>query len=132
MAAMTYTVEVTREDGDWLATVTGFEGVSTWATTFAGLDRAVREAIALAEDLPEGREDQLDIAWDLPAGSDDVAAALVVAQQRRSLVQRQRQIDPQIHSVVATLSAAGWSVRDQAALLGMTAGRVSQILNQAA
>lgn len=127
-----YTVEVTREGRDWLATVTNLEGVSTWATTFAGLDRDVREAIALTEDLPDGVEDGLEITWNLPTDSAELSDALTVAHQRRHLVQAQRQLDPQIHTAIAALTAAGWSVRDQAALLGMSPGRVSQLFNQVA
>lgn len=127
MAAMNYTVDVSREEGDWLATVTNLEGVSTWATTFANLDHAVREAIALAEDLPDGAEDTLPITWQVPSESPEVDAAVLVAEQRRSLLRAQRELDPKVRHAVSALTQAGWSVRDQAALLGMTAGRVSQL-----
>lgn len=66
VSAMTYMVDVSRDHDDWLATVTNLEGVSTWATTFALLDHNVREAIALAEDLPDGAENSLDISWIMP------------------------------------------------------------------
>ena len=66
---MTYAVTVTRERGDWLATVTDLDGVSTWAPIFVGLDRNVREAIALAADLPAGAEAALDITWQAPQAS---------------------------------------------------------------
>lgn len=129
---MNYVVDVTREDGDWLATVTNLDGVSTWATTFAHLDRDVREAIALAEDLPEGVEDSLAISWHLPSDSPELDAAINVAQQRRYLVRAQQDLEPQVSKAISTLTGAGWSVRDQAALLGMTAGRVSQLSTRVA
>lgn len=124
---MNYTVTVGRENGDWLATVTNLDGVSTWATTFAGLDHNVREAIALAEDLPEGAEDTLAISWQVPSDSPEVDTAVHVAEQRRNLLRAQQDLDPQVRHAVSTLTRAGWSVRDQAALLGMTPGRISQL-----
>lgn len=60
---MMYAVDVARERGEWLATVLTLEGVSTWASTVSDLDRNVREAIALAEYLPDGAEDALTISW---------------------------------------------------------------------
>ena len=132
MAAMNYTVDVSRENDDWLATVTNLESVSTWATTFANLDRNVREAIALAEDLPDSAEKSLDISWSVPTDSPELATAIKVAQQRRDLLQAQHDLEPKVRSAISVLTQAGWSVRDQAALLGMTAGRVSQISNRVA
>lgn len=129
---MNYTVDVSPEHGDWLATVTNLEGVSTWATTFANLDHAVREAIALAEDLPDGAEDSLTISWTVPTDSPEVDTAIQIAQQRRDLVRAQQDLEPEIRAAIDTLTQAGWSVRDQAALLGMTAGRVSHLANSAA
>ncbi|WP_256856397.1 hypothetical protein [Corynebacterium glutamicum] len=129
---MNYTVDVSRENDDWLATVTNLESVSTWATTFANLDRNVREAIALAEDLPDGAEKSLDISWSVPTDSPELATAIKVAQQRRDLLQAQHDLEPKVRSAISVLTQAGWSVRDQAALLGMTAGRVSQISNRVA
>lgn len=124
---MTYTVEVTREGSDWLASVTTLEGVNTWATTFAGLDHNVREAIALAEDLPEGAEDSLSLEWHLEDASDEVNDALRVAAQRRSLMTQQKANEKEVPIAVNVLAKQHWSTRDQAALFGMTHGRVSQL-----
>ena len=132
MVAMKYNVDVSRENEDWLATVTNLEGVSTWATTFANLDRNVREAIALAEDLPEGAESSLTISWSAPTDSPELDTAIQVAQLRRDLVQAQQDLEPKVRSAIFALTQAGWSVRDQAALLGMTAGRVSQLATRVA
>lgn len=124
MAAMKYNVDVSRENEDWLATVTNLEGVSTWATTFANLDRNVREAIALAEDLPEGAESSLTISWSVPTDSPELDTAIQVAQQRRDLVQAQQDLEPKVRSAISALT--------QAALLGMTAGRLSQLATRVA
>lgn len=48
-----YRVVVTREDGAWLADVPDLEGAHTFAPSLPGLDRGVREAIALAAALPD-------------------------------------------------------------------------------
>jgi hypothetical protein len=58
-----YEVIVTREGDAWLADGPAVAGTHTWAKNLPGLDRNVREAIALAEDLPEGAEDGLDLAY---------------------------------------------------------------------
>ncbi|HIW95969.1 MAG TPA: hypothetical protein H9867_05725 [Candidatus Corynebacterium gallistercoris] len=125
---MSYTVEITRENGDWLATVTDLEGVATWASTFTQLVQYVREAIALAEDLPEGAEETIDVEWVLPGAQPELAAALEVAQQRHNLVKAQTELEPKIAEAVSALTRAQWSTRDQAELFGMSAGRVSQIV----
>lgn len=127
---MIYVVSVTREGRDWLATVTNLEGVSTWATTFSQLDRNVREAIALAEDLPEGAEGSLCITWEIPASSSEVEEALKVSAERRRLVQAQKDLEAQVAGAIAVFTKNNWSTRDQAALFGMTAGRISQIANR--
>lgn len=63
---MIYTAVLTREGRDWIATVANLDGVNTWATSLSQLDAHVREAIALAEDLPEGEEDSLVVEWAVP------------------------------------------------------------------
>lgn len=119
---MKYNVDVSRESEDWLATGTNLEGVSTWATTFANLDRNGREAIALAEDLPEGAESSLTISWSVPTDSHpELDTAIQIAQQRRDLVQAQQDLEPKVRSAISALT--------QAVLLGMTAGRVSPTHN---
>ncbi|MDO4915817.1 hypothetical protein [Corynebacterium sp.] len=65
---MNYTADITREGKNWLATVTNLDGVSTWAPNFRQLDFYAREAIALAEDLPDGAEDTLEITWRMTDG----------------------------------------------------------------
>lgn len=63
MGGMTYYVVVAREDGNWLACVPALSGAHTFAGSLPQLVKAVRELIALVEDLPEGAEDDFDIVW---------------------------------------------------------------------
>ncbi len=55
----TYRVQVTREDGRWLADVVGLRGAHTYARTLATLERYVREVIVLAADLEESMAEGL-------------------------------------------------------------------------
>lgn len=73
MVTMTYTADITREGKKWLATVTNLGGVSTWAPNFRQLNLYVHEAIALAEDLPDGAEKTLEITWRMTDASPDIA-----------------------------------------------------------
>lgn len=124
---MTYTATITREGRHWLATVTNLEGVSTWAHSFSELDTNVREAIALAEDLPEGAENSIVIEWSIADASPDITEAITVAQQRKRLIKEQTELEPRIRKAITALKNDHWSTRDQAELFGMTAGRISQI-----
>ena len=65
MIKTTYRVVVTREDTAWLASGPEVQGAHTWARSLPGLERYVREAIALALDLPAGAEKtiQLDLEF---------------------------------------------------------------------
>ena len=53
----TYRVMATREDDAWLADVPELPGAHTFARTLPALDKAVREVIVLAADLPDAKND---------------------------------------------------------------------------
>jgi hypothetical protein len=46
-------VVVTREGPRWLASLPRFPGMRVSARTFPGLDQAVRDAIIIAENMPD-------------------------------------------------------------------------------
>ncbi|MCQ9335028.1 hypothetical protein NQ042_13260 [Corynebacterium phoceense] len=123
----TYTATITREGKNWLATVDNLAGVSTWGHSFKELDLYLREAIALAEDMPEGAEDSINIEWSISNAEPEVATALKVAQRRKELLREQAKLEPSIATAIETLRNSQWSTRDQAELFGMSAGRISQI-----
>jgi hypothetical protein len=50
-------------------------GAHTWAKNLPGLDRAVREVIALVEDLPDGAEPNLHLTYDYDLGDRDLNTA---------------------------------------------------------
>ena len=62
-AAGPYVVEFGNEGGAWTANVRGLADARTWSQTREGLEHAVRELIALVEDLPPGAEHMIELVW---------------------------------------------------------------------
>lgn len=126
MATVSYTAVVTREDGDWLGDVPVLDGASTYASTLRRLTDNLREVVILAEDLDE----DADVDLDLQIQADDPAVQRAV--QLRS---RRRQVEHELADLrrgttdaVLDLLDEGYSVRDAAAIVGITSGRASQLL----
>ena len=119
---------VVSHDGDvWVADAPALEGAHTQAGNLTRLDEAIREVIALVEDLPEGAEESIAIEYDYE-GFDDVATAAAVVGQCRAEVDRaQAVLAAHTTTLTQALVARGWSVRDVAPLLGISPGRVSQL-----
>jgi DNA-directed RNA polymerase specialized sigma24 family protein len=136
MAAMSehvYRVVVTRENGAWLADVPELAGAHTYARTLPALDRAVREVVVMAVDRPDEDMPLLRLAYDYRTGDPEVD---VTAAEVRTL---REQADQIAASATARTSAAaellvahGLSVRDVAAILGISPQRVSQITTRRA
>jgi hypothetical protein len=79
-----YLVVATREDDHWLAHIPGLQGAHTYARSLPALDRAVREVIVLAADLPDEALPELVIDYDYHTGEPDVdTAAAEVRRLRR-------------------------------------------------
>lgn len=130
MSENTYRVRVTREDDTWLADVKGLSGAHTYARSLAGLDRSVREVIVLMTDLPDKAMDSLDLAYDYRTGSEDVdKEAGKLRRLRADLERDSRDVNARTEKLARQLVAAGWSVRDVGALLGISPQRVSQLAN---
>lgn len=131
MTGTTYHVVVTRGDGSWLADVPQLPGVHTYARTLPALDREVREAIALAEDLPDGAEPGLSLSYEVHTGDDEldgVTADLRI--ERLRLAEQERNLTARTAELVVRLRDRRMPVRDIAALLGISAQRVSQIAQE--
>jgi hypothetical protein len=129
----TWQVRVTREDGSWLAEVQGLaEGSATWARNLPTLDRSVREVIVLGADLPDEAMDTLDIAYEYRTGDPALDAAAADLRARRTdLAEAAAALTQDTAAHARALVEAGWSVRDVAALLGISPQRVSQMATQA-
>ncbi|MGH8867694.1 MAG: hypothetical protein ACRDYU_06840, partial [Actinomycetes bacterium] len=130
MSEKTYRVLVTREDDAWLADVKGLSGAHTYARSLAGLDRSVREVIVLMADLPDEDLDSVDVAYEYRTGSTEVDKEAGRLRRLRADLDRQsRDVNARTAKLARELVAAGWSVRDVGALLGISPQRVSQLAN---
>lgn len=123
-----YRVVVTREDGTWLADVPELEGAHTYARTLPALDRAVREVVVLAADRPDEDMPALQLVYDYRTGDPDVD---VTATEIRTLRAKADQLattaTTRTSAAAALLVQRGLSVRDVAAILGISPQRVSQL-----
>lgn len=127
-----YGVVVTREDGHWLADVPELAGAHTYARSLPALDQAVREVIVLAADLPDEAMPGLVLDYSYDTGDPDLdATALEVRRLRRQADELAAAVTARTGEVAAQLVARGLSVRDVAALLGISPQRVSQITAKA-
>jgi hypothetical protein len=135
MAAMSrrvYQVVVSRDDGHWLADVPELQGAHTYARSLPALDQAVREVIMLAADLPDGAMPELVIDYDYHTGDPDLdSTAVEVRRLRREADELSAAAAVRTGQAAVKLVARGLSVRDAAALLGISPQRVSQLTAKA-
>ena len=128
---MTYTATLTREDGMWLSEVQGLAGVHAYARTLTRLRQELAVAIILSNDIEDtevGLDDDTEIEIDFQVEDDPLLTqAFALAQRRRHLRHAEEALVAQTASVARSLVDAGWSVRDTAGALDVTAGRVSQL-----
>jgi len=128
----TYRVVVTREDDQWLADVPELQGAHTYARSLPSLDQAVREVIVLADGLPDEAMPDLRLEYDYHTGDPELdATALEVRRLRRQADELAAAAAARTSQVAARLVARGLSVRDVAALLGISPQRVSQLTAKA-
>ena len=123
---MSYKAVITHEDGAWLADVPQLDGAHTFARTLPKLYAGIREVIILADDLDDDADPEVDYTFD----TDDpvLMNALSAAHLRLTLRTLETEVAYKTAEAVYSLQVAGYSVRDAAALLGITAGRVSQLV----
>jgi predicted RNase H-like HicB family nuclease len=127
-----YRVVVTREDSYWLADVPELQGSHTYARSLPGLDRAVREVIVLAVDLPDEAMPDLLLDYHYRTGDPELdTTALEVRRLRREADELAAAAAARTGQVAAQLVARGLSVRDVASLLGISPQRVSQLTARA-
>jgi DNA-binding CsgD family transcriptional regulator len=127
-----YRVVVTREDGHWLADVPELQGAHTYARNLPALDQAVREVIVLAADLPDEAMPELVIDYDYHTGDPELdTTAVEVRRLRRQAYELAATAAAQTEQAAIRLVARGLSVRDAAALLGISPQRVSQLTAKA-
>ena len=128
MSRRAFRVVVTREDGQWLADVPELLGAHTYARSLPSLDLAVREVVVLAADLPDEAMPELVLDYDYHTGDPELdATALEVRRLRRQADDLAATATARTSRAAAQLVARGLSVRDVAALLGISPQRVSQL-----
>jgi len=135
MAAMngdTYRVIITRDDGHWLADVPSLRGAHTYARSLSALDQAVREIVVLAADLPDEAMPGLVLEFEYHTGDARLdATTREVRQLRRQADELAAAATARTSEAAVELVARGMSVRDVAALLGISPQRVSQLTARA-
>jgi hypothetical protein len=120
-----YRVNVTRERDSWLADVPDVAGAHTFARSLSALQRGVREVIVLMTDRPDDALDDFDLDVRYEIG--DSSAAVAAARRARAEAERAERVSAEaIRQAVAELPAS-LSVRDVAALLGVSHQRVAQV-----
>jgi predicted RNase H-like HicB family nuclease len=129
VVAVNYSVQVTREDGVWLAQVAGLPAAHTFAKNLVSLERLVREVIALVEDLPDGAERSLALDWDFSQIGDEAIEAARLAVPLRDVDQERDALAARRVELVHAFAGKHWSVRDIASVLGVSPGRVTQIIH---
>lgn len=119
----TYRVVVTREDGNWLGDVPDLAGAHTFARSLPSLDKALREVIVLAADLPDEAMPDLVLDYEYRTGDPRIDQdAARVRQLRAQLAEVEALTVLSVRALTPELS-----VRDAGALLGVSPQRVSQI-----
>ena len=89
---------------------------------------AVREVIVLGADLDHDQVGALDIAHRSGTGDDSVDLGTAVLRSRRSdLAEATAALTHEPTAIARDLGARGWSVRDDAPMLGISPQRVSQV-----
>lgn len=63
MSRSVYRVLVGREGSQFVATVEGLLGASTFGSNMSELDTSVREVVVLAANLPDEAIDAFDLEW---------------------------------------------------------------------
>jgi len=120
-----YRVNVTRERDAWLADVPDVPGAHTFARSLSALQRSVREVVVLMTDRPDDAVDDFDLDVRYEIG--DSSAAVAVARRARAEAERAERASAEaVRQAVAELPSS-LSVRDVAALLGVSHQRVAQV-----
>ncbi|MDR2566531.1 MAG: hypothetical protein LBC97_10875 [Bifidobacteriaceae bacterium] len=123
-----YTAVVTREGDNWLGDIPAVPGAHTYAKTLASLVNYLREVAILMDDLPDGAE--VLIKLDFKTDDKNVQAGSELGEERERLAAMERQLAEGTATLAGRL-AERFGVRDAAAILGVSPGRISQLARAA-
>lgn len=122
----TYSVDVSREDGLWVAVVEGLPAGATDVEKFAELPDAVRDLIASLRDI---EPDSFWIDWRYRLGSRDLTALIENLREWDHLVEHAvRQRDATRSATIESMRSAGLSYREIADVIGVSHQRVGQLV----
>lgn len=123
----TYDMIVTREGDVWLGECVQEPTAHTWAPSLEMLRREAVDAIILAADLPDGAE----VKVRLVAGREvpeQVKRAIELGDRREALRMEETRLQAETVELIRELSREGYKSRDIAGAVGLTSGRVSQLV----
>ena len=109
-----------------MADVPAVAGAHTFARSLEGLAKSVREVVILMADLEDDADVPLDFHYDID--DDTVGEAERLRRLRAAMLIQEAELISATARVASDLTRS-YSVRDTAAMLGLTAGRISQITN---
>lgn len=130
MTTTPHRVRYERDDDRWFVDALDVPGAHTEARTLAAAREAIREAIAVVLDLPEGAEDtiELDEEYALPPLGDIAAAARDLRAHAATLEELAQQVTADVVALARKLADGHpLSDRDIAAMLGVSHQRVHQL-----
>lgn len=121
-----YVVQVWREDqGGWSAAAPEVNGAFTAGDSLAEIERNARESIAVALDLPRGAESDMTVTLEISVDHGGPADELIASARATRAAAARAAHATEI--AVYELRQRGISTRDVSRLVGITAGRVSQL-----
>jgi hypothetical protein len=123
-----YKVVVTREGKAWLANIPSLVGAHTFSRTLRGLDKSVREVIALADELPMSAMPRLVLDFEYHVDhaeiDEDTAAVRKLRDEAEALEARRTALTAK---TARALAERGLPVRDVATLLNVSYQWVSHL-----
>lgn len=123
----TYVARYEQQHGAWVVTFDDPD-VSTWATTLDKARGAAREALAatLGYDSVEDLVQAVVVTDDVVVPADVSADVALVVAERERIERDVARLQSARQRTIASLTSAGWSMRDIATLVGLSHQRVAQ------
>jgi len=124
---MKYRVTLNREQGQWTGQSIDYPEAVDYAPTLRRLLAGMSDAIILAADLPDDADVEIEL---VPDDSLDrrLVQAMNLATRRSELAKAEEQLLENTATTAKSLSHDGFTMRDIAALTGISAGRAAQLI----
>lgn len=130
---MTFRVIFTKEGKDWTVVAPDAHPAHSWGPSLTSATRHIKEAIALALDLPEGAENAIELDCEYridgmkPAESEVFRRARIA---RHKLRDAQQEADEVLRQAIKKGREQGLSIRDIAVMTDVSHQRVAQIASR--